>query len=152
MNKLTKWMDERKRSSFILMLIVGAYLYYSIYKMFQGLETLETSYTPVYIFMGVFAVGGTVLFILGLIALIGGHYKEKFELSDLVSAEPESGHIVAFDVDISAEEAADVFELMDRRRQDAQPDPREAFDGLHVRVLLSPALRPVACRFAISIP
>ena len=82
MNKLTKWMDERKRSSFILMLIVGAYLYYSIYKMFQGLETLETSYTPVYIFMGVFAVGGTVLFILGLIALIGGHYKEKFELSE----------------------------------------------------------------------
>ena len=82
MNKLTKWMDERTRSSFILMLIVGAYLYYSIYKMFQGLETLETSYTPVYIFMGVFAVGGTVLFILGLIALIGGHYKEKFELSE----------------------------------------------------------------------
>ena len=81
MNKLTKWMDERKRSSFILMLIVGAYLYYSIYKMFQGLETLETSHTPVYIFMGVFAVGGTVLFALGLIALIGGHYKEKFELS-----------------------------------------------------------------------
>ncbi|MBQ3985748.1 MAG: hypothetical protein II635_02195 [Oscillospiraceae bacterium] len=82
MNKLTKWMDERKRSSFILMLIVGAYLYYSIYKMFQGLETLETSHTPVYIFMGVFAVGGTVLFILCLIALIGGHYKEKFELSE----------------------------------------------------------------------
>ena len=82
MNKLTKWMNERKRSSFILVLIVGAYLYYSIYKMFQGLETLETSYTPVYIFMGVFAVGGTVLFILGLIALIGGHYKEKFELSE----------------------------------------------------------------------
>lgn len=81
MNKLKKWLDERKRSSFILMLIVGAYLYYSIYKMFQGLETLETSHTPVYIFMGVFAVGGTVLFALGLIALIGGHYKEKFELS-----------------------------------------------------------------------
>lgn len=82
MKKLTDWMNERKRSSFILMLIVGAYLFYSIYKMLEGLKTLETSHTPVYIFMGVFAVGGVALFALGLIALIGGHYKEKFELCE----------------------------------------------------------------------
>ena len=57
--------------------------------------------------------------------------QEKFELSDLVSAEPEPGHIVALDIDVPSKESADVFKLMDRRRQDAQADPREAFNGFH---------------------
>lgn len=121
MKKLTEWMNERKRSSFILMLIVGAYLFYSIYKMFQGLETLETSHTPVYIFMGVFAVGGALLFALGLIALIGGHYKEKFETDDETdSAEEETE---------KEDEAEEYSEEEENYGEEAEEAPEDGGEG-----------------------
>ena len=68
MKKLTGWMDRCSRMSFLLMLVVGVYLFYAIYKMYQGLGEL---------FMGLFAVVGILLMILGLFAMVSGHYKEN---------------------------------------------------------------------------
>ena len=77
MKKLTGWMDRCSRMSFLLMLVVGVYLFYAIYKMYQGLGETAGSLIPIYFFMGLFAVVGVALIILGLFALVSGHFKEN---------------------------------------------------------------------------
>lgn len=77
MKKMTGWMDRCSRMSFLLMLVVGVYLFYAIYKMYQGLGETAGSPLPIYLFMGLFAVVGILLMILGLFAMVSGHYKEN---------------------------------------------------------------------------
>ena len=77
MKKLTDWMERRSRMSFILMLVVGAYLFYAPYNMYRGLDTLTGSPIPIYNFMILFAAVGTALLILGSFAFVSGHYMEK---------------------------------------------------------------------------
>ena len=77
MKKLTDWMEQRSRMSFILMLVVGAYLFYATYNMYRGLDTLTGSPVPIYIFMILFAAVGAALLIVGSFAFVSGHYMEK---------------------------------------------------------------------------
>ncbi len=79
MKKITDWMDGRSRVSFILMLVVGVYLFYAIYKMYQGIGEMTSSPIPIYIFIGLFAVVGAGLLIFGLFAFVSGHYRRSWE-------------------------------------------------------------------------
>ena len=56
---------------------------------------------------------------------------KEFKLPDLVSAETDPGQIIALDVDVPAEEPADVLQLVNGRREDAERDAREAIDRFH---------------------
>ena len=57
--------------------------------------------------------------------------EEEFKLSHLVPAETDPGQIIALDVDVPAEEPADVLHLVNGRWENAERDPREAFDRFH---------------------
>lgn len=77
MKKLNAWMEQRSMTSFILALLVGAYLIYAIRQMYDGLAVLSGSPIPIYCFMAVFGLAAVVLLAGGLYALLGGHYSER---------------------------------------------------------------------------
>ena len=77
MKKVNAWMERRSITSFVLALLVGAYLIYAIWQMYNGLNELSGSPMPVYCFMALFAFAAIVLLAGGVYALIGGHYAEK---------------------------------------------------------------------------
>lgn len=79
MQTIIRWLEQRSRMSFILMFIVGAYLFYAIYQMRAGLDSLSGSPVPIYVFMGLFALVGLLLLGVGLYALLSGHYREKVD-------------------------------------------------------------------------
>ena len=57
--------------------------------------------------------------------------EQELELAHLVAAEADARQIIALDIDIGAEQAADVLQLLDRRRQRRQTDAGEILQILH---------------------
>ena len=75
-NRIISWMNTKPLSTFALMIVVGAYLFYDVYKLYQSLESHAGSPVPVYIFMAFFMVVALVLTGTGLFAIADAQYKE----------------------------------------------------------------------------
>ena len=81
LQKLFDWMDKGGKFSHILMLGIGGYLFYAVYRMVSRLGEMESSKVPVYIASVLFVIIGTGMVAVGGLALLTGHYKEKVEES-----------------------------------------------------------------------
>ena len=79
MKKLTSWMEQRSKSSYILMLMVGGYLLYMVSEMVGGVSESEVNTALVYAFSVLFAVAAVVMLALGMFAFVGRHYREVLE-------------------------------------------------------------------------
>ena len=58
--------------------------------------------------------------------------QQEFELAHLVAAETDAGQVVAFYIDVCAENTADVFKLLNGRRQHGQRYPRKIVQAFHI--------------------
>ena len=79
MKKLTSWMEQRSKSSYILMLMVGGYLLYMVTEMVGGVSESKANIAVVYVFGVLFAVAAVVMLALAVFAFVGRHYREVLE-------------------------------------------------------------------------
>ena len=64
--------------------------------------------------------------------------EQELELAHLVAAEADARQIIALDIDIGVEQAADVLQLLDRRRQRRQTDAGKILQVFHIASLIFP--------------
>ena len=79
LDKLYVWMEKRRYNSFLLRLVIGAYLCYLSLQLFRGTVGADASRALTLILALLFFAIGAALVAVSLIAILHGHYIEHVE-------------------------------------------------------------------------